>query len=75
MISAIELKKYVVGISILGIIISKLRHEKKLCPIILLKVDEGLEKGFYCIILSFGLTIYLWVEDGRKFPLDAKKIT
>ena len=62
------------GASILGIIIGKLRHREKPCPIILLEVDKGSKVGFYHTILPFGLTIYLWMESGGKFLLDAKKI-
>ena len=60
--------------SILGIIIGKLHHRKKLCPIILLKVDKSLEVGFHYAILSFGLTIRLWIEGGGESPLNAKEI-
>ena len=59
MISLIELKKYVAGTSILGIVINKLHHKKKLSPIILLKVDKSLAIGFYCTILFINLAIYL----------------
>ena len=38
------------GAGIFGIIIGKFRHGKKLYPIILLKVDESLEVGFYYAI-------------------------
>ena len=62
MISAIKLKKAVTNASILGIIIGKLRYEKEPCLIILLKVDKGLEVGFYHTILYFSLTVRLWVE-------------
>ena len=75
MISAIELKKYVADAGILGIIVDKLRHGKKPCLIILLEVDEGLEIGFHCAILPFGLTFHLWVEDGRESLLDVEEIT
>ena len=74
MISAIELERCMAGAGILGIIISKLRHGKKPCPIILLKVDKGLEVDFYCTILPFSLAVRLWVEGGGKFPLNAKEI-
>ena len=74
MISAIELEKYMADASILGIIVNKLHYRKKLCSIILLKVDKGLEVDFYYSILSFGLIIYLWVEASRESPLDAKEI-
>ena len=59
MISAIKLEKYMVNAGILGIILGKLRYKKKLCPIILLKVDKSLEVDFYCAILPFGLTVRL----------------
>ena len=59
---------------ILGIIVGKLYHGKKLCPIILLNIDESLKIGFYYTILPFGLTIYLWVEGGEESPLDAEEI-
>ena len=75
MISVIELKKYVAGIGIFGIIVGKFCYEKKSCPIILLEVDESLEIGFYCTILPFNLAVHLQVKAGRKFPLDAKEIT
>ena len=62
------------GASIFGIIIGKLRHKKKPCPVIWLEVDKGLEIGFYYAILLFGLTIYLWVEGDGEFLLNAKEI-
>ena len=58
-IFAVELKRYMVGASIFGIIVGKFHHKKKLCPIILLKVVKNLEISFYCAILSFGLTVCL----------------
>ena len=39
--------------SIFGIVVSKLYHEKKLCPIILFKIDKGLKVRFYYTILFF----------------------
>ena len=74
MISAIELEKCMAGTGILGIVISKLRHEKKPCPIILLEIDKGLEIGFYCTILPLSLAVCLQVEGGGESPLDAKEI-
>ena len=74
MIFAIELKKCVANTSILGIVISKLRYGKKPCPIILLKVDKGLEVSFHRIILSLSLAVHLRVEGDREPPLDAKGI-
>ena len=74
MISAIELEKCVAGAGIFGIVVSELRHRKKPCPIILLKVDKDLEKGFYYTILPLNLALCLQVEGGGESPLDAKKI-
>ena len=74
MISIIELEKCVTGAGILGIIIGKLCHGKKPCPIILLKIDKGSKIGFHGTILPFGLTVRLWVEGDKEFPLDAKEI-
>ena len=48
-----------VGTGILGVVVGKLCHEKKQCPIILLEVDKNLEVGFYYAILPFDLTIRL----------------
>ena len=74
MISAIELKRCMVDASILGIIKSEFRHVKKLCPIILLKVDKTSEVGFHRTILPLSLAVCLRVEGGGDFPLDAKEI-
>ena len=74
MVSIIELKKYMVNTGIFDIVISKLYHRKKLCPIFLPKVDKGLEVDFHGIILPLSLTICLWVKGGEKFPLDVKEI-
>ena len=62
------------GASTFGVILSNLHHGKKACSIILLKVDKGLKIGFFCAILSFSLTVHLWVESDEKFPLDTKEI-
>ena len=59
---------------ILGIVVSELRYGKKLCLIILLKVDKSLEVGFHRTILPLSLTVCLWVEGGEESPLDAKEI-
>ena len=74
MISAIELERCVAGAGIFGIVVSKLRHGKKPCPIILLKVDKGSEVGFHRTILSLSLAVCLRVEGGRESPLDAEEI-
>ena len=59
MIFIVELKKYVTGTSIFGIIVGKFYYRKKLYSIILLKVNKSLEVGFYYTILSFSLAVYL----------------
>ena len=63
MISIVELKIGVTGANIIGIIISKFRHEKELYSIILLKVN--LKIDFYCTILPLSLAVYLCGESGR----------
>ena len=75
MISAIKLKKYVAGVGILGFVVGKLRHGKKLYSNILLKVDKDLEVGFHHIILPLILAVRLRMEGGGEFLLDAEKIT
>ena len=74
MISAIELERCVAGAGILSIVVGKLRYGKKSCPIILLKVDEGLEVGFYRTILPLNLAVRLRIKGGKKSPLDAEEI-
>ena len=74
MISAVKLKGRMADTSIFSIIINKLCHRKKLCPIILLKVDKDLEVSFHCAILPFSLTICLWMEGNREFLLDIEEI-
>ena len=70
MISTVELEKRVAGASILNIVVGKLCHGRKLCPIILLEVDKSLEVDFHHIIMPFGLPVYLGVENGGEFLLD-----
>ena len=59
MIFIIELERCVAGASILSIIVGKLRYGKKLCPIILLKIDKDSEINFHHTILLFSLAIHL----------------
>ena len=59
MISAIELKKYVVGAGIFDIVVSKLHHGKKLCLIILLKLDKNSKVCFHHTILPLNLAVCL----------------
>ena len=63
------------GAGILGIVVSELHPEKKLCPIILLEVNKNSEVGFYYTILPHSLAFCLRVKGGGEFPLDAKQIT
>ena len=75
MISVIELKKYMAGTGIFGIIVGKFYYGKKPCPIILLKVDKNVEVGFFCTILPLCLAVSLRVKGGRKFLLNTEEIT
>ena len=59
MIFGIELKRYMAGADIFGIIVSQLHHKKKPYLIILFKVDKDLKVSFHYAILPFGLTIQL----------------
>ena len=58
-IFAIELKRHIANASIFNIIIGKLYYKKKLCLIILYKVDKSPKIDFYYAILSFDLAICL----------------
>ena len=63
-----------IDISILSIIISKFYYKNKLCPIILFKVNKSPKIGFYYTILSFSLTVCLWIKDSKKFLPNIQKI-
>ena len=71
MIFVIELKRRMTGADILGIIISKLHHKKKPCPIILFEIDKNPKVGFYCAILPLSLAVCLQVESVGESLLDA----
>ena len=58
-----ELKRCMAGAVILDVVVGKLRHRKKPCPIILLKVNEVLKVGFYRTILLLSLAARLWIKD------------
>ena len=62
MIFAIEFEKYVANASVFSVVVDKLRHGKKSCLIILLKIDENLEIGFHCTILPLNPAICLWIK-------------
>ena len=74
MIFAIKFKKYVIGTSIFGIVVDKLCNRKKPCLVILFKIDKDSKVGFHHIILSFSLTVHLWVKSGKESPLNTKEI-
>ena len=59
MISTVKLKKYIAGVSIFGIIISKLCYRKKLYLVILFEINKDSKVSFYYTILSFDLIICL----------------
>ena len=62
------------GASIYSIIIGKLCHEKKPCPIILLEMNKSLKVRFHYTILSFGLAVHLWVEGNEESLLYSSEI-
>ena len=63
MIFAVKFKRYIADTDILGIIISKLCYKKKLCTIILFKVDKSLKFGFYYTILPLNIVIDLRIKE------------
>ena len=73
MISIFEFKKHIANICIFDIIIIELSHWKKVCPVILLKINKSSKISFHCTILLFGLTIYLRIKGGKKPFLDTKR--
>ena len=62
MISAIKLEKYMVDADIFGIIVNKLYYKKKLCSIILFKINKSSKIEVYYIVLLFSPAIYLKIE-------------
>ena len=71
MISAIKLKRCVVGACIFGNVVDKLRHGKKPGLMILFEVNKDSEVSFHHTILPFGLPVYLKIESYREFLLYA----
>ena len=64
MVAAIQLKRYVTGAWIFGVIICKHGDQQKSCLVILFEVDEGSKVSLHDTILLFGLTICLRMERG-----------
>lgn len=58
-VATIQLKKYITNAGVFCIIIGKLNHWKKLCLILLFKVDKDLKVNFYNIVLLLNLIVYL----------------
>lgn len=63
------------SIYIFVIIISKLYYKKKLCLVILFKVNKSLKINFYYTIWPLGLAVYLQVKSNKKFLVNVKEIT
>lgn len=61
-------------ISISCIALRKFGHELKLCLVLLLIINIGLEMGLFNIILHLGLTICFWIESSRESPFDPQEI-
>ena len=71
----VELKKCVTCISILGVVIGKLRYWEKWCLIILLQIYKNIKVSFHSTVLLLRLTVSLRVECGGKFSLNAEEVT
>ena len=65
-VTAVQLKRCIADAGIFRIIIGKFSHWNESCPVILLKVDKGLEVGFHRAVLPLGLVVSLKVEGGKK---------
>ena len=63
MIFAVELEGCMAGAGIFGNIVGKLSHKKKLCQVILLKINKVLKINFYCTILPLSLAIHYLIKD------------
>ena len=62
------------SICIFGIIKNKFCYKKKLCIIILFKINKSFKINFYFIILLFSLAIYLKIKDNKKFLSNNKEV-
>lgn len=74
MIAVVELKKYVASTCIFCIILYKLRHEEKLCQVILLLINKNLAIYFNYLILFLSLVICQKIKGNKEFLVDVKKI-
>lgn len=64
MVATVQFKRRMASAHIFSVIIRKLGYWQEPCPVILLKIDEGPKIYFDYAVLTFGLTVYLLVEDG-----------
>ena len=62
------------GALIFRIIISKLRHQYKPGPVILLKVGKDSKECFHYAVFLFCLPVCLRVEHDRKSSFNAKEV-
>ena len=62
------------GARILGVVVCNLSYWEEPGPIVLLKVNKGLEVRFHCIILLFRWAVRLRVIGGGEPPLDAEEV-
>ena len=74
MIATVDRKRCVTGVGIFCIIKGKFSYWKELYPVILCKVDKGLEVSLYNAILPLGLTVCLRVERGRESLPQAQEV-
>ena len=75
MTTVVQLKQYMGGACIFGIVISELGYWQELCPIILFEVDKSSKVGLYGAVLPFHLAVHLRIKCGREPLLDAQKVT
>ena len=64
MIAGIELKRRVTSAGVFGVILRKLSYRSEPGPVILLKVDKGLEVGPHSAVLPLCLAVSLRVKYG-----------
>ena len=69
--AAVEFERCVAGTGILDIVVCKLSHWQKPCPVILFSVYKDSEVCFLYAILSLCLAIGLRIESRRESFLDA----
>ena len=71
MVPIIKLKKRVPYTSMFRVIITKFRHEQKLCLFVFFVIKEGFKLSIYHTILPLSLAFSLGVEGSRKSSFDA----